>query len=562
MGETLAPSEPRHPQRPHVLMPWAGLAYVVLVSGITLWSQRPPRPLPADAPADVFAAERAMRHVEAIAREPHPLGSPAAANVRNYVVAELEALGLKPEIQRPKGASTVATDPRAQGRGPRGDVRNIVARWRGTGPPEKKALFLSAHYDSVDGGPGAGDDAAGVAAILEGLRALKAGGPLDRDVIVVVSDGEETGLHGAAVFADEHPWAADVGVVLNFDARGNTGPAYMFETSEQNGWLIEQFARAVPHPVATSISAAIYPLMPNSSDLTIYKRRGIPGLNFACVGGLSYYHSPEDTPANLDRRTLQHYGESLVALARHLGRVDLDDLNRPDVVYFSVLSRLVVIYPMAWAVPLFALAGLSYVIVVAIGLIRRRVRLVELFAGLAISALALVAGVMAVGMVWTVVRDIFGNLGLYDWLVRFDIEVMAIFATLALVAAGVSFAAMSRRWSWEGLGLGALSWWLALSAATSILFPPASYAFVWPVLGILAGQAVSLAVPRGGAIAVFAASLGAIPLLVLQVMLLPGVFDALNLRLAALLMVPVLLIGLGLVPLAAQVIAAPKRGPT
>jgi hypothetical protein len=139
---------------------------------------------------------------------------------------------------------------------------------------------------------------------------------------------------------------------------------------------------------------------------------------------------------------------------------------------------------------------------------------------------------------------------------------MAIFATLALVAAGVSFAAMSRRWSWEGLGLGALSWWLALSAATSILFPPASYAFVWPVLGILAGQAVSLAVPRGGAIAVFAASLGAIPLLVLQVMLLPGVFDALNLRLAALLMVPVLLIGLGLVPLAAQVIAAPKRGPT
>ena len=95
-----------------------------------------------------------------------------------------------------------------------------------------------------------------------------------------------------------------------------------------------------------------------------------------------------------------------------------------------------------------------------------------------------------------------------------------------------------------------------MTAATSLLLPEASYAFVWPALAILAGQAVSFAMPRGGAIAVLAGTLGAVPLLVLDLTLLPAVFDALNLRLAALLMVPVVLVELALVPWAGQVIAA------
>ena len=128
------------------------------------------------------------------------------------------------------------------------DVQNIVARWRGTGPEGKKALLLSAHYDSVERGPGAGDDASGVAAILESLRALKAGPPPERDVIILINDGEEAGMLGADVFAAEHRWAGDVGAVLNFDARGNSGPSFMFETSDDNGWLIEQMVRTLAPP--------------------------------------------------------------------------------------------------------------------------------------------------------------------------------------------------------------------------------------------------------------------------------------------------------------------------
>src|SRR5262249_49535848 len=159
-----------------------------------------------------------------------------AKQVRDMLLRELARLGLEPHIQIPN-------DPASQ-------VLNVVARLPGGGPACKKALMLCAHYDSVPEGPGAGDNASGVAAVLETLRALKASPVLDRDVIVLLDDGEEDGYLGSGIFVDEHPWAKEVGVVINVDARGNSGPSIMFETSDNNGWLIRQYSQAVSHPLA------------------------------------------------------------------------------------------------------------------------------------------------------------------------------------------------------------------------------------------------------------------------------------------------------------------------
>ena len=175
----------------------------------------------------------------------------------------------------------------------------------------------------------------------------------------------------------------------------------MFETSEGNGWLIEQVARALPHPLATSMTIDVYRLMPNSSDLTIYVSHGMAGLNFAFVEGLSYYHTPEDTPANLDPRTLQHQGENILAMSRQLGRLDLDDTRRPDVVYFSVLNRFVIVYPTTWVVPLMGSAVLAYAAVTALGVKRGRVRLFEVFGGFVAFLMAAVLAPLLVGILWT-----------------------------------------------------------------------------------------------------------------------------------------------------------------
>ncbi len=546
------------PDLPPPRRPWAGLAtaaFVIVVIGIALVSQRPPRALPTDSPADVFSAARAMRHVEAIAREPHRLGSAAAETVRAYILAELKTMGFEPEIQLPRDSR--AQGPESESKPSKPDVRNIVARWRGSGQPGKKALLLSAHYDARGFAPGAGDDASGVAAILESLRAMKAGPPPERDVIILIDDGEEAGLLGATVFAEEHPWAKDVGVALNFDARGNSGPSYMFETSEGNGWLIEQLARALPHPMATSMTMEVYRLMPNDTDLTIFMRHGMPGLNFAFIGGLKYYHSPEDTPANLDPRALQHQGENLLAMARRLVRLDLDDVRRDNVVYASVLQQFVAIYPGTWVVPLMACAVLAYLAATALGLARGRVRLVEIVVGFGVFLVSLVGAVFATDLLWMVVRDILLNLGVTT--LGLEYPLLPAFSIAALLVAGAIFSRAGRRWSWEGLGLGVLGWWLAATVATSLWLPGMSYAFAWPLLAILAGQAAAFLVPRGGMAAVLASWLGAIPLLIIHMMILPGLFEGLNLRMTALLMIPVVLVAAALVPLTSQVVGSRPR---
>jgi hypothetical protein len=547
----------------------ATVVFIAIVCGIVLGFQLPPPALPADAPANVFSALRAFRHVEAIAREPHTLGSRPAEPVRAYIVAELKALGLQPEIQRPHDWRAPEQEPAAAAAPSRRDVQNIVARWRGLGSPAKKALLLSAHYDSVARSPGAGDDASGVAAILESLRALSAGPRLERDVIVLINEGEEVGLFGADVFSMEHRWAKDVGVVLNFDARGNNGPSYMFETSDGNGWLIEQLASALPHPMATSLTVEVYRLMPNDTDLTIYKQYGMAGLNFAFVGGLYYYHSPEDTPANLDLRTLQHQGENLLAMAQRLGQLDLDEVRRNDVVYTSLLEQFVVIYPRRWVLPFCGCAGLGFVAVVALGVMRQRVRFAEIAAGFLVFLLAVVATLIAIGTLWLALGEILSRVGVIlirsdlgrtgVSVSRFDVALLAGSSAIAVGIASVIFAWLSRRWSWEGLGLGVLGWWLAATVATSLWLPGASYAFLWPLLAILAGEAVAFAATRGSTVALLASWLGAMPLFVIHVMILPGLFQGLNLRMAAPLVIPVLLFAGALLPMAGQVLTSRPR---
>jgi Peptidase family M28 len=115
----------------------------------------------------------------------------------------------------------------------------------------------------------------------------------------------------------------------------------MFETSDKNGWLIGQFALASPRPVATSMSMDVYRIMPNDTNLKVFKRAGLAGLNFAFAGGSVYYHTGGDVPANLDPRTLQHQGDNALALTRHFGGLDLESPSGENVIYTSVLSRMV-----------------------------------------------------------------------------------------------------------------------------------------------------------------------------------------------------------------------------
>lgn len=466
----------------------------------------PPREVSESAPPAEFSSGRAMRHVRSIAQRPHPTGSEEIERVRQYVIGELAALGVIAEVQ------TTEVVPRQAGDGrpiTAARVRNIVARVPGTA--NTKALMLAVHYDSVPTGPGASDDAAGVATLLETLRALKTGASLRNDLIFLFTDAEEIGLLGARGFAEEHPWMRDVGLVLNFEARGAGGPSLMFETSDGNGALIRDLADASPHVVANSLMYAVYKRLPNDTDMTVFKRAGAAGLNFAYADRITSYHTALDSADELDERSLQHHGSYALALARRFGGRDLGDLSSRDAVYFNALGPFFVSYSEAWIIPLTTFISVLFIAVVLWGLRKKALSIGGIFTGF--LAFLLAAGFTAalVTGVWRVARMLHTGFTSLPWQRPYDIWPYVLgFVLLTVAVVGSVYAFLFRKTGAANLLLGALVWWLALLILSTVALPLGAYVFAWPLLFALAGFAFALASGRGSFVS--AKSLGIVAL--------------------------------------------------
>lgn len=513
---------------------FAALIVLAVTSFLAVYLTRPPAPKKVDAPATSFSAERAMAHVAAIAKAPHPPGTAEHTAVREYIIGQLKAAGLEPELYRAQGLKVYG-----QSTIEAAMTTNVVARLRGTSPT--RAVMLASHYDSVPTGPGASDDGAAVAAMLETLRALKAGQPLQNDVIFLFTDAEELGLLGSQAFVDGHPWMKEAGLVLNFEARGTGGPAIMFEVSDQNGRLMSEFARAVATPSSTSVAYEVYRRLPNDTDVTEFKRvEGLDYLNVAYIGHWTRYHTALDNVANVDRGGLQQMGEYALGVASHFGSLSLPLPAAGNAVWFNALRWWLVHYPAAWAIPLAVVSAVLMVVVLVFGFCRRTLTVSGTALGLAALVLLLVT---AVGLTMGVKALIPIRAG-----VRYEMFPPA-YAALVVVAALVIYGRVLRRVQTADLTAGAAVLWLALALATPLLIPGGSYLFLWPLVFVLGGLAYACwkAEPPG---ALWAMTLGGLPAILLAVPLVLTVFDGL----ATLPEAPVALLAL-----MAGLLAAPLR---
>ena len=513
----------------------------------------PPQPAGDVTPEASFSAERAMPHVRALAQAPHPMGSPEHARVRDALAAQLEKLGLTVERQRATGLR-VRGGVRSRSTVIAGAVENLMVRIPGR--ESTGIVVLACHYDSVPAGPGAADDTAAVAAILETLRALKAGPPLRNDIVALFTDGEEDGLLGAEAFVSRHPWARDVHVVLNFEARGNRGPVQMFETTPGNAAVVEAWAEAVPRPAGTSLAYEVYKRLPNDSDFTEFKRMNAVGLNFAFINNVQSYHTPHDSADALDRWSVQGHGDIALSLARRFGEANLDlkDWRSGDAVFFSLPGGWVVRYSAIWVWPLLAAAFLVAAWVTV--LVRSRG---EASYGGLILAVLLIGAVFA-ALVWI-------GLKVPGWIETLQAWLMPVASpqTSQAHALGVvclTLGVWAALYTLMRLKFAAHTWalasaWLVLltTGAVTYVLPGASYLLLWPacvaVLTVLvapSGKGKSAA----GAGAAFLLAAAAAPALAILVPTAATVFTALLLSpegTAGL----VVLVGVGVLVLACQV---------
>jgi hypothetical protein len=337
------------------------ILFVVLLGVLRTFST--PTPMGADAPDVVFSADRADAILRDLVAEqlPHVAGSPHNTVVRNRILAHLRAAGYEPEVQ-----SRFHCNPMSGGCSP---VHNVVAVKPGAAG--RYAILLTAHYDSNWVGPGAADDAAGVAAILEIARMAADFPAFDNDVIFLLTDAEEGGLIGADAFAEHHALFARVKAVINLEARGVTGPSVMFETGDGNRSVIRMLAKNVDRPVANSLAYEVYKRIPNDTDFTVYRKKGVMGVNFAFTQGVALYHSALDDPDHLDPGSLQHHGDNAWMMLNAFGERDLTTINHAeDAGYIDVFGLGLSHYPISIAGGLVLFLGVWTMI--AIGLAFRK----------------------------------------------------------------------------------------------------------------------------------------------------------------------------------------------
>jgi hypothetical protein len=459
---------------------WASLCLITAIMALVaigLQHASTSQPLPVDAPPNTFASGRAIADLRHIARTTHPIGTAASAEVRRYLVTELRKMGLSPEVHQGVGI-------RSHGMPGAGNVSNVLVKLPGRSPG--KAVLLAAHYDSAPQSLGAADDGASVAAILETLRVLKAGAALENDVIALFTDGEEAGLLGSEFFVSHDPWAKQVGVVLNFEYRGNAGPMLMYETSAGNGKLIEGL-KSAQRPLGNSLMYEVYKRMPNDTDMTQFRRAGLPGLNFGAIEGLSSYHTPLDRVDLFHEDSLQHQGETMVALVRHFGNISLADLASPDSVYFDMAGLGIVAYPTSYAFPLSVLGVVMFAGAAWVAGKYLKVRPSRVAVAALLFLVLIVVFAVCAQLLWLGINKIHPT---YSLMLLGDTYnshwYLGAFIALTLGIFWLLQARLMGRFGSAELGMGAALVWLLLLLGVSVLLPGASFLLLWPLVAVLA----------------------------------------------------------------------------
>jgi hypothetical protein len=324
-------------------------------------------------------------------------------------------------------------------------------------------------------------------------------------------------------------------VVLNFDARGSSGPSIMYETSDNAGWLIDLYAKYAPHPVCSSASVEVYKRMPNGSDFTVFRDKAhLQGLNFAFIGGVENYHRPTDDVQHLDPRSLRHHGLQALTLAEALA--DMDLTNPPataEQVYFSLASAMVVHYPTAWVMPLSIVSSLMAVLAMICAFRRKAASL----RGVLVAAAILVVNLLlVVGVTYAITLP--GRVDPRERSIEPMISVVA--ATAVVLSAGCLLIA---RWtSVLDLALVGLFVWLPFNGFFAATAPGASYLTNWPILAASLAVLIPLAptLARSPAIgALLLALLGAGVLLLVSPMIYLS-FLGLGMSWGSVLVVPII----------------------
>jgi len=209
---------------------------------------------------------------------------------------------------------------------------NVVATKNATQKSTGQLVLVGAHHDSVDGAPGANDDASGTATVLE-LARVFANAPTDTDLRFVTFGAEENGLLGSYEFVDrmtEDDYDRTVGMFqMDMVGSKDAGPLIVY-TNDGEKNIVTDLAAAAGARLSKTGEATPYG-MEGRSDHVPFAEIGLPAALFIHAPVEPWYHSPEDTLDKISKEKLEEVATIVGAAVYQVARPDTPALTNAKV---------------------------------------------------------------------------------------------------------------------------------------------------------------------------------------------------------------------------------------
>ncbi|CEO96551.1 Peptidase M28 domain-containing protein [Plasmodiophora brassicae] len=323
----------------HNVQPIVALsALVLLASSMFLASFLNDVWLPApraasSTPASEFSEDRAVPFLRnlTVSIGTRPSATPALFHARQLIIDTINDI-----VARRSAPWAVTVDPPSSSGEPAPPIQNIVVSVRqasnaGAGDRvSNPTLLLSAHYDSVPSGPGATDDGAGVAIVLETLRNVVNDDTVDLsawDLLVVLFDAEEVGTAGSQRFlaTAASTWIdfSRDNVLMNLEGSGTAGKLTVVRGT--SAWALRLFGDAAPRPYGFSLTQFIYNnlFLAGYTDLdTFLASHSMHAVELIAVDQRFRYHTRSDEFDYIQPGAIQHAGDNVLAFVRQVVKTD------------------------------------------------------------------------------------------------------------------------------------------------------------------------------------------------------------------------------------------------
>jgi aminopeptidase YwaD len=209
---------------------------------------------------------------------------------------------------------------------------NVVATKRATQKSTDQMVLVGAHHDSVDGAPGANDDASGTATVLE-LARVFANAPTDTDIRFVTFGAEENGLLGSYEFVErmtEEDYDRTVGMFqMDMVGSKDAGPLIMY-TADGEKNIVTDLGASAGARLSKTGEATPYG-WEGRSDHVPFTEIGIPAALFIHAPVEPWYHSPQDTLDKISLDKLKEVSNIVGAAVYQVARPDTPALEKAKV---------------------------------------------------------------------------------------------------------------------------------------------------------------------------------------------------------------------------------------